>query len=467
MNLVQFLRYHWCRPISAFPLLLLALFLVMEVQPECIYAEAFRILPQSASAMGQGGAFTAQADDPSALHYNPAGMTQLQGVQASVGTNLVGGSVSYTSPTGSTIRGDVGGSVAMPPPSNIYFTARLKDLGLSALGDTVVGLGVTSPFGLNIRYPNEAPFSSAVTAAQLPLLDIKPTVAFKLTDQLSVGVGADIYTFASFIGEGKFEQKFTNPGVPGIPLGTPLELNGDDTAAGFNVSFLYTPIRNEQGKPLVNVGVIYRSQATLHLKGEFQANGTHVANATSTLVLPQIYSGGIAIWPVRNADREWKLELDIDYVGWKSFRNLDVHLANGTTLPFPQNWRNSYVVMLGTEHKWLHVEQLPHWEVALRGGYSRSQSPIPDATFNPTVPESDFHGLSVGLGLLCKESASFLGVIPCGKMGSAGRGAIGLDLAYQAQLYESRTIANNVNPTVDGRYRTILHVGAINLRFLF
>lgn len=467
MNLVQFLRYHWCRPISAFPLLLFALFLVTEVQPECIYAEAFRILPQSASAMGQGGAFTAQADDPSALHYNPAGMTQLQGVQASVGTNLVGGSVSYTSPTGSTIRGDVGSSVAMPPPSNIYFTAKLKDLGLSALGDTVVGLGVTSPFGLNIRYPNEAPFSSAVTAAQLPLLDIKPTVAFKLTDQLSVGLGADIYTFASFIGEGRFEQKFTNPGVPGIPLGTPLELNGNDTAAGFNVSFLYTPIRNEQGKPLVNVGVIYRSQATLHLKGEFQANGTHVANATSTLVLPQIYSGGIAIWPVRNADREWKLELDIDYVGWKSFRNLDVHLANGTTLPFPQNWRNSYVVMLGTEHKWLHVDQLPHWEVALRGGYSRSQSPIPDATFNPTVPESDFHGLSVGLGLLCKESASFLGVVPCGKMGSAGRGAIGLDLAYQAQLYESRTIANNVNPTVDGRYRTILHVGAINLRFLF
>ena len=58
--------------------------------------------------MGQGCAFTAQADDPSALHYNPAGMTQLQGVQASVGTNLVGGSVSYTSPTGATTRGDVG-----------------------------------------------------------------------------------------------------------------------------------------------------------------------------------------------------------------------------------------------------------------------------------------------------------------------------------------------------------------------
>ena len=448
-------------------LILLELLVLTEGSLDIVYAEGFRILPQGASAIGQGNAFTAHADDPSAIHYNPAGMTQLQGLQVSVGTNLVGGSVSYTSPTGIATRGDVGGSVAVPPPSNLYLTAKLKDLGLSALGDTAVGLGVTSPFGLNIRYPNEAPFSSAVTTAQLPLLDIKPTVAFKLNDQLSVGLGADIYTFASFIGEGQFEQKFNNPGIPGIPLGTPLEINGNDTAAGFNVSLLYTPIKNEQGKPLVNVGVVYRSQATLHLNGEFRANGAHVANANSTLVLPQIYSGGIAIWPVRDADREWKLELDIDYVGWKSFRNLDVHLSNGATLPFPQNWRNSYVVMLGTEHKWLQVERLPYWEVAVRGGYIRSQSPIPDATFNPTVPESDFNGLSVGLGLLCRENAAFLGLIPCGRIGSAGRGAVGIDIAYQAQLYESRTISNNVNPTVDGRYRTVLHVGAINLRVNF
>jgi long-chain fatty acid transport protein len=439
----------------------------MGTSPRLASAEAFRILPQGASAMGQGSAFAAQADDPSAIHYNPAGMAQLEGVQVSIGTNLVGGSVSYVSPSGIPTRGDVGGSVAIPPPSNLYLTAKLKDLGLSVLGDTVVGLGVTSPFGLNIRYPNEAPFASAVTSAQLPLLDIKPTVAFKLSEQLSIGLGADIYTFASFIGEGHFELKFNNPGVPGIPPGTPLEVNGNDTAAGFNVSLMYTPFRNTQGKPLVNVALIYRSQATLHLDGEFQANGAQVANATSTLVLPQIYSGGIAIWPVRDIEREWKLEMDIDYVGWKSFRAFDVHLSNGATLPFPQNWRNSYVVMIGTEHKWLQVGRMPHWEVAVRGGYTRSQSPIPDATFNPAVPESDFNGLSIGLGLLCKENGSFLGMIPCGKLGSAGRGAIGLDVAYQAQLYESRTISNNMNPTVDGTYRTLLHIGAFNLRVNF
>ena len=41
------------------------------------------------------------------------------------------------------------------------------------------------------------------------------------------------------------------------------------------------------------------------------------------------------------------------------------------------------------------------------------------------------------------------------------------DLAYQAILYENRTVAGNINPTVNGTYRTTLHVGSINLRVNF
>ncbi|HPV83585.1 MAG TPA: long-chain fatty acid transporter, partial [Nitrospira sp.] len=44
-------------------------------------AQTPRLQGQSASAAAMGNAFVAQADDPSALHYNPAGMTQLHGFQ--------------------------------------------------------------------------------------------------------------------------------------------------------------------------------------------------------------------------------------------------------------------------------------------------------------------------------------------------------------------------------------------------
>jgi len=65
----------------------------------------------------------------------------------------------------------------------------------------------------------------------------------------------------------------------------------------------------------VNIGLIYRSQATLHLDGHLLAGGTGVADARKTFVVPQVLTGGIAMWPVRHKDREWKLELDVDYTG--------------------------------------------------------------------------------------------------------------------------------------------------------
>ena len=54
-------------------------------------AQVPRIQGQGTAASGMGNAFSAQADDPSALHYNPAGMTQLHGVEFMAGGLLSGG----------------------------------------------------------------------------------------------------------------------------------------------------------------------------------------------------------------------------------------------------------------------------------------------------------------------------------------------------------------------------------------
>ena len=443
--------------------------------PTMASAGAFRIFDQSASGTAQGGAFVAQADDPSAIFFNPAGMTQLRGVQTSFGFMFIGGGTSYTSPAGATAHGDFGGTIALPPPFNLYMSANLKDLGFAALGNLSAGIGVVSPFGILYRYADDGPFSTAVTRQSLPLIDIKPTLAYKLSDQLSIGVGADIYTFASFWGSGQSVTKFNSSGGPGLPPpGTRMEVNGGDTAAGFNLSLLYTPFRNEDGKPLANVGFIYRSQATMHLTGNLLANGGLVADASTTLVLPQVFTGGISVWPIRDRRHEWKLELDVDMTGWKSVRNTDVHLSNGATIPFPQNWRNTYTTMIGTEYKWLGLEALPAWEVALRGGYWHSQTPIPDSSFLPTIPDADQHAVSVGMGFLCKGGGRFLGVLECGSAegGILRPKALGLDLAYQAIFYENRTVSGNLNPVaipgvVNGTYQTTFHVGMINLRVNF
>ena len=109
--------------------------LCLACLPRMSSAQVPRIQGQGAAASAMSNAFAAQADDPSALHYNPAGMTQLRGLQLMAGALIAGGSTDFTSPTGVTASGDRNGTVAWPPPSHMYITANLKDLGLTVLGD--------------------------------------------------------------------------------------------------------------------------------------------------------------------------------------------------------------------------------------------------------------------------------------------------------------------------------------------
>jgi long-chain fatty acid transport protein len=459
---------HHCRNPPQYLLLVLIILLITLDHPSSVRADGIRNPFQGAAAIAQGNAFAAQADDPTAVFYNPAGMTQLRGVQHTIGVQLVNVNTQFTSPTGISTSNEQPFPIGLPPPGQLFVTANLKDLGVHALGDLSVGLGVQNLFGFAAKYPQNGPFASAVTYAQLPLLDIKPTVAYKVTDRLSIGLGADIFTFASFLGEGQLEQQSTSPGGGGIPAGTSLELNGKGTTAGLNASVLYSLWQTDAGTPRLNLAFIWRSQAVLPVNGELRANGALVATTTSSIRLPEIYTWGVAFWPIRTPERAWKVEVNVDYARWQSIPNFDVHLSNGSTLANPQQWSNTVSVGTGTEYKWLELPSHPDWNLAVRTGYMHSPSAIPDVNFNPAAPDSEVHIVSAGVGLLCKGQGQFWGLLACGsEAGVFGRTALGIDLAYQALLFESRTVTGSPNPTVNGTYQTTTHAGSITLRVNF
>src|SRR5438128_1869433 len=71
-----------------------------------------------ARAMGQGNAFVAEADDPSAVYFNPAGMTQLNSTQLSFG---LAGLVPFTKREGEGVPEDkMKTQVSIVP--NVYLT---------------------------------------------------------------------------------------------------------------------------------------------------------------------------------------------------------------------------------------------------------------------------------------------------------------------------------------------------------
>ena len=437
------------------------------------FGEGFRILDQSAPATAQGGAFAAQADDPSAVHYNPAAITDLPGLQMTAGTLLVNGAIDFRPSSGPAIEGDFGGTFANPPPSSFFVSARLGDLMSASFDAWTLGLGVYSPFGNLTRYPRTSSLAPVLTRSAAPIIDVTPTVAFRAHPMLALGAGLDIYTFSDLFGEGHVEIRQTaadlaRAGFPFAP-DDDIELNGRDTALGYHAGLLFTPVRNEQGRPLVNVALVYRSRVTLNLKGQLlNRNRGFALGAKADLNLPQVVTAGLAVWPMRDARREWKLEVDVDYADWASFDHLDVTLSNGAVLPNPRNWQSAYVVMAGTEYKFISPALLPSWDIAIRGGYVFADSPVPERTFKPDVPDADSHSYSAGIGFLCRRGGTFLGVIPCGT-GQEGFGlaALGFDLAYKGIFYQSRGISNNQDPRVHGVWDTTIHVASLTLRANF
>ncbi len=446
-------------------------FVLLFSQPNTVWADGFRNPFQSASATAQGAAFIAQADDPSAIHYNPAGITQLLGVQHAFGVGLVSPDTKFTNANGKTIHNDVsGGTVGLPPPGHFFLTGNFQNSDIEILRRVSIGLGVISLFGFANRYPSDSSLAPVITKAQLPVLDIKPTIAFKAHDMLSLGFGVDIFTFASFIGEGHAERQFIGLGnIPGTAPGDKLEVNGKGTTAGINASLLLTPLLNEEGKPLLNLGFVWRSQAVLPLEGELLANGKRVADSESSIKFPEIYEWGLAAWPIRDGRHEWKIEVDVHLVRWQTIRNFDIIFSNGGSIPQPQRWDNVVSVFVGTEFNWLDVPDFPDWELATRLGYIRSPTPIPDENFDPAVPDSDNHTFSVGFGFACQGRAKLFGLIPCqGEDGGwMAKKSMAIDLAYQYVRWDTRKVSGNPVPPINGTYKTRTHAGVVTLQVNF
>jgi len=59
------------------------------VYPQVAPALGFRIPNQDAEATAKGNAFMATADNPSAIYYNPAGITQIQSPEAQFGLHVI------------------------------------------------------------------------------------------------------------------------------------------------------------------------------------------------------------------------------------------------------------------------------------------------------------------------------------------------------------------------------------------
>ncbi len=185
--------------------------LVLLFTASTSFAAGFRIPEAGAKAMGMGFAFTAQADDPSAIYYNPAGLTQLKGNNIMVGAT-------YVALERRGVHGDDAADRRRDRASesqksldflipNAYYTHTTSD------GYIAYGVGIFSPFGLGQEYENKntSIFRNQITQIDLQTVVVNPTIAFKINEYLSVGAGID-YMY----GEGETRKDARGPPAQAI-----------------------------------------------------------------------------------------------------------------------------------------------------------------------------------------------------------------------------------------------------------
>ncbi|MGZ9125793.1 MAG: OmpP1/FadL family transporter, partial [Candidatus Binatia bacterium] len=234
---------------------------------------------QSPKAMATAGAGTAAfgTEDAATVYYNPAGMSFLKGPTATLGFATVFASGKFsnegTNSAGFPTTGGTGGNGGVPGKK--FFGQTVPSVYISSpIGHRLwVGLGLNGPFALETNFdPTSVLRYQAINSRATSVL-LNPAVAFKVSDDFSIGAGFDIqYTDAGFSNAIDFGLLGAAAGfndIPGQPFGVfapnqrdgKVHVKGNDIGYGFNVGVLY---RLPTGTRL---GLSYRHNIEFDLEG--------------------------------------------------------------------------------------------------------------------------------------------------------------------------------------------------------
>ncbi len=360
--------------------------------PWSCFAAGFSIFEAGAKALGMGGAFTAQADDPSAIFFNAAGIADLENTCLYFGVSVIftGTQFAGVDPDpGYGTSGDMGTMVFTP--INVYATYQFKE-GLTG------GLGIFNAYGLGQEWENPETFPGRhiSTNVQLVTFYFNPTLAWRPYDWFSVGLGLQaVYSTVEL--HRTLQQNDPNgSGLLDVANAT-LEGNSDLDWGG-NIGVL---IDIYEG---VKVGLAYRSAVTANISGDAtftqQSTGSSQFDAvvatqlpanqgiTTKVNLPWLFSAGISY----NGLEKWVFEIDFNYFGWSEFDVLVFQFEDPDLVSERvQNWDDVLGIRTGVSYSLTP-------EVDLRGGYYYDPTPQPTETMSPLLADSDRHGITLGFG---------------------------------------------------------------------
>jgi long-chain fatty acid transport protein len=411
------------------------------------HAGGFELRAFDAKATGMSQAFTAIADNASAANYNPAAMSQLDGIQASLTATYIKPVIHFTpdNPAEGESNNYKAGSLA---PS-LAATIQAHDY-------VHFGIGVNAPFGTNVEWRDGWSGRYIATHTRIQSLQLSPSVSFLMPfmpegNTLAFSGGIGVVTTDVFL---KQAIDFSSSGAP--DAFARLEGNTNNHLRVVWQVSGYATLMDR----MIGLGFQFRSATqnnVIHGNAEFynqpinpitqQPALPSVSKARAELNFPDTLKTGVAVRPIDDLT----LSAEFTWTNWSRLRDVRIQLIDINQLSIiPLNWRDTYYYSLGAEYA-----AIPEM-LFVRAGIYYDESPTRADTVSPSIPDNHRKGFSVGIGFNPTESVQ-------------------LDFAYAAVFLNALHKGNDIgkddvlggNPRAVGDFDTYAHVFVFSIGFWF
>jgi long-chain fatty acid transport protein len=328
----------------------------------------------SARGVGWGGAFTAIADDPTALHYNPAGMASQPG-----DTVLVGAETIVAPRTYKPLEDDGSLGETQSPADDPNFLPVLGYVTRVQQNDQpshfAFGIGFWDTFGGSLEY--EKGPDNAINSTTIALLEVVPGMAYEVNDFLQLGV-------AFRLGIGLFAVNSTTR--PAVTRTTDVSTSG--IAGGLSLGMMVKPT------PTLRIGTVWRSSITVDTKGDGTIDfgqGPKPVDASLRQSWPQQAALGVHL----QATPRLGVAVQADWTDWSQMHHLLI-VAQAAENDEDVDFHDSYALHAGVE---VGVSDA----VDLRAGYTFDSNAVPDRTIERTFLDLPKHAFALGGSFVVKR----------------------------------------------------------------
>ncbi len=429
-----------------FVMLMAGLILVV---PQLAVSAGFSIYESGSRATALGGAFTATADDGSAMFYNPAGISFISGTNLDVNLFGIAPKMKFSEATdlsGGDYVGETKDKTYLAPGT--FFTTQLDD-------SATFGVGVYAPFGLGVKWANPAEWIGRQVSydVEIQTIYVTPAISLKMSDNLAVSFGVDVavqkldlnkFTLHPTLGVNALDTEIKGTSDPNVTptLGLMYRPN-DKFSFGVMHHMEKTMTYKNQDATLTNAlspddpGYIWSATLLDGLGGSDQT-------VSADFKLPSITSVGLAY----QLSERLHAELDYVYFTWTNFDKLSLDFTNDDLdQEIEFYYDDSWQIRFGMDYV------LQPEKIKLMAGYVYDTTPQPLAAVSPLLPDSDRSDIS--FGAMIKS------------------GNYDLTLSYMAVIGDARTNIENGRPANPdpaypvGTYKSVANIFGVGIGYHF